>query len=100
MQKLTATLPLRAEGEHQHRMPGAFGVEREDWHVEARRSDREVVVSVTARRPRQALEHLAASDDPLDRWFKDRVRALTGEDVTAAFAVALARRTRRLARAD
>ena len=95
MQKLTATIPLRIEGGHLQRMPGSFGVERDDWHVEARRGDGEVVVSVTARRPRQALADLAASDDPLDRWFKEQVRELTGEDVTAAFTLALARRTRK-----
>ena len=95
MQKLTATLPLRVEGEHLQHLPGSFGVERDDWYVEARRGDGEVVLSVTARRPRQALEHLAASDDPLDRWFKDQLRELTGEDVTAAFAVALTRRARK-----
>ena len=95
MQKLTTTLPLRVEGEHLQHLPGSFGVEREEWHVEARRGDGEVVVSVRARRPRQAIEHLAASDDPIDRWFKDQVRELTGEDVAAAFAVALARRARK-----
>ena len=91
MQKLTASLPLRAESGLLQHMPGSFGVEREDWHVEARRAEGEVVVRMMARNPRKAVELLAASDDPVDRWFKDQLHALTGEDVGGAFLVPMVR---------
>lgn len=87
MGKLTATLPLRAESGLLAHMPGSFGIEREDWHVEARRAGSEVVVHMTARHPRRAVERLARSDDPVDRWFKEQLQVLTGEDVAGAFLV-------------
>jgi hypothetical protein len=41
---------------------------------------------MTAPNPRRALEQLAASDAPMDCWFKDGVRSLTGDDIPALFA--------------
>ena len=61
MQKLTTTLPLRADGERLQRLPGSFGIEREEWFVEARRSEDAVIVSLTARRPRRTVENLVRS---------------------------------------
>ncbi|MDP8925115.1 MAG: hypothetical protein M3O34_19895 [Chloroflexota bacterium] len=95
MQRLRAILPLRVQGELPRLLPGPFGVEREAWHVEARPRDGSVTISVTARRPHEALQDLTSSDDPLDHWFMDQVRALTGADLATAFATILPRRARK-----
>ncbi|MDP8922963.1 MAG: hypothetical protein M3O34_08825 [Chloroflexota bacterium] len=95
MQKLSATHPLHVDPQYAGTLPGSVGVEREEWYAEARRSGETVIVSMTAGNPRRALEQLIASGDPVDRWFKDEVRALTGLSLTALFGrVLLGRRVR------
>ena len=89
MQKLSATHPLQTDPERSDPLPGSIGVEREEWHAEARRQGAQVVVTVTAPNPRRALQQLVTSGDPVDRWFKDAVLALTGVSLTAVFDEAL-----------
>ncbi len=95
MQKLSATHPLHVDPERAGSLPGSIGVEREAWYAEARRSGAEVVGTMTAGNPRRALDELGASDDPIDRWFKDEVRALTGVGLAALFGRLLVRRDTR-----
>lgn len=86
MHRLSISCPLRWDEGAVGSRPGIVGIEHEGWHAEARRRGTRVIVSVTASNPRQALELLTASDAPMDRWFKDEVRSLTGEDLGALFA--------------
>ena len=92
MQKLSATHPLQADPNQAGPLPGSVGVEREEWYAEARRSGEKVVVTMTAHDPRRALQQLVTSGDPIDRWFKDEVRSLTGVSLTALFGQVLLRR--------
>ena len=89
MQKLSATHPLQAGPDRPSALPGSIGVEREEWYAEARRQGEQVVVTMTAPDPRRALHQLVTSGDPVDRWFKDEVLALTGVSLTAVFGEAL-----------
>ena len=57
-----------------------FGVSRESWHLQ-RTPHGTWVIGVTdiAEQPvAVAAEQYAHSEEPFDRWFKDRIRALTG----------------------
>jgi hypothetical protein len=85
MHRLSISHPLRPEGGSPVRLPGIIGVEHEDWHAEARRLGAMVIISVTASNPERALEQLVASQAPMDCWFKDGVRSLTGQDFPALF---------------
>jgi hypothetical protein len=86
MHRLSISHPLRHHDPTHSMLPGTIGVEHDEWHAEARRRGMTVIVSVTALDPRRALELLAASEAPMDRWFKDGVRSLTGEDIPVLFA--------------
>jgi hypothetical protein len=86
MHRLSISLPLRHPESGTTALPGTIGVEHEEWHAEARRRRSTVIVSVTAADPRQALELLAASEAPMDCWFKDGVRSLTGQELPTLFA--------------
>ena len=86
MHSLSISHPLRDQDVNVTALPGTIGVEHDEWHAEARRRGTTVIVSVTAADPRRALELLAASDAPMDCWFKDGVRSLTGEELPALFA--------------
>jgi hypothetical protein len=86
MHSLSISHPLRSPERGLQTLPGTIGVEHDEWHAEARRRGATVIVSVTAADPRRALEQLAASQAPMDCWFKDGVRTLTGEDLGALFA--------------
>ena len=84
MHSVSTISPLRLrDGDH---LPGTIGIEHEGWHAELRRDGETVIISVTASNPKRALEQLVASDAPMDCWFKDGVRTLTGEDLPALFA--------------
>jgi hypothetical protein len=85
MHTLSISRPLRPEDGAFGSLPGTIGVEHDEWHAEARRLGAMVMISMTARNPRRALEQLAASDAPMDCWFKDGVRSLTGADIPALF---------------
>ncbi len=85
MQKLSATHPLEPDRDSDGAPPRSFGVEREEWYAEARCSGEQVVVTMTAPDPPDALMQLITSGDPIDRWFKDEVRRLTGRSLTAVF---------------
>ena len=86
MHSLSISHPLRSFDGSANALPGTIGVEHDEWHAEARRRGADVIVSVTAADPRRALELLAQSDAPMDRWFKDGVRNLTGVELRALFA--------------
>ena len=86
MHRLSISRPLYVADGPPDALPGTIGIEHDEWHAEARRRGTTVIVSVTAPDPRRALELLAASDAPMDCWFKDGVRSLTGEDLPALFA--------------
>jgi hypothetical protein len=86
MHRLSISHPLRHHDSIPSALPGTIGVEHDEWQAEARRRGMTVIVSVTAVDPHRALELLAASDAPMDRWFKDGVRNLTGEEIPALFA--------------
>jgi hypothetical protein len=86
MHSLSISHPLRFLEESTAALPGTIGVEHDEWHAEARRRGENVIISVTAADPRRALELLTASDAPMDCWFKDGVRNLTGVDLWALFA--------------
>ena len=86
MHSLSISHPLRHHDESATALPGTIGVEHDEWHAEARRRGTTVIVSVTAADPRRALEVLAASEAPMDCWFKDGVRSLTGQELPTLFA--------------
>jgi hypothetical protein len=86
MHSLSISHPLRQHDADAIALPGTIGVEHDDWQAEARRRGTTVIVSVTAADPRRALEVLAASDAPMDCWFKDGVRSLTGQELPTLFA--------------
>ena len=86
MHRLSISHPLRHYDPTRSALPGTIGVEHDEWHAEARRRGMTVIVSVTAADPRRALELLTASDAPMDCWFKDGVRTLTGQELPALFA--------------
>jgi hypothetical protein len=86
MHRLSISHPLRRLDQGAVVLPGTIGVEHEGWHAEARRRGSTVIVSVTATDPRRALEVLTASDAPMDCWFKDGVRTLTGQELPTLFA--------------
>jgi hypothetical protein len=86
MHSLSISHPLCHLDHGARALPGTIGVEHEGWHAEARRRGSTVIVSVTAADPRRALEVLAASDAPMDCWFKDGVRTLTGQEIPSLFA--------------
>ncbi len=83
MHTLSISRPLRHDDGTLDSLPGTIGVEHDEWHAEARRLGATVMISMTAPNPRRALEQLAASDAPMDCWFKDGVRSLTGDDIPA-----------------
>jgi hypothetical protein len=85
MHSLSISHPLRPHDGRTPALPGTIGVEHDEWHAEARRRGTTVIVSVTAADPRRALELLAESEAPMDCWFKDGVRSLTGEELRALF---------------
>ncbi len=85
MHSLSISYPLRQHHGSSATLPGTIGVEHDDWHAEARRRGTTVIVSVTAADPRRALDLLADSEAPMDCWFKDGVRTLTGEELRALF---------------
>jgi hypothetical protein len=85
MHTISISRPLLPEDGAFRSLPGTIGVEHDEWHAEARRLGPMVMISMTARNPRRALEQLAASDAPMDCWFKDGVRSLTGDDIPALF---------------
>jgi hypothetical protein len=86
MHSLSISHPLRHHSGGAPALPGTIGVEHEEWHAEARRRGMTVIISVTAADPRRALEQLAASQAPMDCWFKDGVRTLTGKELPTLFA--------------
>lgn len=92
MQKISTTHPLQVDYQRAGALPGSIGVERGEWYAQAKLTASDVIVTVTARNPRRALDEILASDDPLDRWFKDEVRALTGLGMAALFGRLLTRR--------
>lgn len=85
MHSLSISHPLRHPEGGATSLPGTIGVEHDDWHAEARRRGTTVIVSVTAADPRRALDLLTASDAPMDCWFKDGVRSLTGQELPTLF---------------
>ena len=85
MHRLSISRPLRWDMGAVASRPGTIGIEHDGWHAEARRRGARVIVSVIAADPRQALEVLTASAAPMDCWFKDEVRSLTGEELGALF---------------
>ena len=85
MHSLSVSYPL-LQHDGAAALPGTIGVEHEDWPAGARRRGTTVIVSVTAADPRRALEQLAASEAPMDCWFKDGVRSLTGVELPKLFA--------------
>ena len=85
MHSLSISHPLRRPDGSASALPGTIGVEHDEWYAEARRRGMNVIVSVTAADPRRSLELLAASDAPMDCWFKDGVRSLTGQELPALF---------------
>ena len=85
MHSLSISHPLRQHDGSAPALPGTIGVEHDDWQAEARRRGTTVIVSVRAADPRRALELLAASEAPMDCWFKDGVRSLTGEELPTLF---------------
>jgi hypothetical protein len=86
MHSVSISHPLRQLDHGARVMPGTIGVEHEGWHAEARRRGSTVIVSVTAVDPHRALEVLSESDAPMDCWFKDGVRSLTGQELPSLFA--------------
>ena len=86
MHSLSISHPLRHHDADSAALPGTIGIEHDEWHAEARRTGTTVIVSVTGPDPRRALEQLAASAAPMDCWFKDGVRTLTGQELPALFA--------------
>jgi hypothetical protein len=86
MHKLSTSHPLRPDDGGAGSLPGTLRIEHEEWQAEARRRGEIVVVSVTAPNPERALEQLASSSRPMDCWFKDGVRSLTGADLSSLFA--------------
>ena len=86
MHKLSTRCPLLLDAGRADRLPGTIGIEHDEWHAEARRLGSTVIVSVTAPDLQQALAQLVASEAPMDCWFKDGVRRLTGSDLPALFA--------------
>ena len=86
MHSLSISRPLRQHDAAAIALPGTIGVEHDDWQAEARRRGTTVIVSVTAADPRRALETLAASEAPMDCWFKEGVRSLTGQELPTLFA--------------
>ena len=85
MHSLSISRPLRQHDGSATALPGTIGVEHDEWQAEARRRGTTVIVSVTAADPRRALELLAASEAPMDCWFKEGVRSLTGEELPTLF---------------
>ena len=85
MHRLSISHPLRPYDGNAPALPGTIGVEHDEWHAEARRRGATVIVSVFAADPRHALDLLAESEAPMDCWFKDGVRSLTGEELRALF---------------
>jgi hypothetical protein len=91
MRKISTAHPLQVNHEHTGPLPGSVGVERKAWSARATLTSDTVVVSVTANNPRRALDEIVASENPLDRWFKDEVRTLTGVGIAALFGSLLER---------
>ena len=92
MPTLSATHPLQHLPDHPKTFPGSVGVERDNWYAEARRAAGTVVVTMTASDPASALQQLVTSGDPIDCWFKDEVRALTGVGLAGLFRPILIKR--------
>jgi hypothetical protein len=86
MPQLSARYALHLADGTADKLPGSVEIEHADWRAEARRLGATVIVSVTASDPRAALEQLVTSDQPMDCWFKDSVRSLTGADLPVLFA--------------
>lgn len=57
-----------------------YGVTMESWHIQTSPEGVLVIVTSEARDDAAFAEH-AASEHPFDRWFKDRVREISGIDL-------------------
>lgn len=86
MHTISVSHPLRPQSDGALVLPGSIGVKHDDWSAAARRDGAMVIVSLQATNPRRALAQLADSEAPMDCWFKDGVRTLTGEELPALFA--------------
>jgi hypothetical protein len=85
MHTISVSHPLRSQTDAAGTIPGSIGVEHDEWRAAARRDGAMVIVSLHAPNPKRALAQLAASDAPMDCWFKEGVRSLTGEDLPTLF---------------
>jgi len=86
MHTISVSHPLRFQDDAAVSLPGSIGVHHDEWSAAARRHGAMVIVSLHATNPKRALALLTASEAPMDCWFKDGVRTLTGEDLPTLFA--------------
>ena len=56
-------------------------VEQADWYLQRARDGDLVILSFRAKDPRGVIAAFARSQEPFDRWFKDRARQLFGLDL-------------------
>ncbi len=69
--------PRSAEAEASFRR---LGLSRECWYLQSTPMGDMVIVWMEGEDPAAALRRWAASDDPYDRWFKERAGGITGLD--------------------
>jgi hypothetical protein len=85
MHTISISHPLCEQSDGAQVLPGSISVKHDDWSAAARRDGPMVIVSLYATDPRLALAQLAASEAPMDCWFKEGVRSLTGEELPTLF---------------
>src|SRR5262249_36553616 len=75
---------IRSERDRAAAFYAGFAVVRESWHLQQTpQGTLAICVTDLARDPAAMAKVYARSDRPFDRWFKDRVRELTGVDPDA-----------------
>lgn len=59
------------------------GIAKETWGIQQSPQGDLMIAYVTGENLARSFEEFAASQDPFDRWFKDRMQDLTGADLYA-----------------
>jgi hypothetical protein len=58
-----------------------LGETRERWYLQESPEGAMGILYMEAEDPARAFREFAASNDPLDRWVKERIQAITGVDM-------------------
>lgn len=70
--------PRRSEFEESQRR---LGVTRENWYIQETPQGDTLVVYMEAANPVGVLQGIAASQEPFERWFKEKVLEINGMDL-------------------